>query len=158
MCPPHLWLFGKLHENRLPIHLLIQQNLPPRISNESDPMSSRYLHISAPSVRFKAWSWLQCPLPGCQNKQCTAALCQPLNSASSQISSSPTPQKKEDASMTSLTQLSSSESMIDFSAQWPGLVPSVSIAYCDAKNSLKKPFPSFNEQTLLENVPQRTEK
>lgn len=42
-----------------------------------------------------------------------------------------------------LTQLSSSESMIDFSAQWPGLAPSVPIAYCDAKNSLKKPLPSL---------------
>lgn len=33
--------------------------------------------------------------------------------------------------------------MIDFSAQWPGLAPSVPIAYCDAKNSLKKSLPSL---------------
>lgn len=33
--------------------------------------------------------------------------------------------------------------MIDFSAQWPGLAPSVPIAYCDAKNSLQKSLPSL---------------
>lgn len=33
--------------------------------------------------------------------------------------------------------------MIDLSAQWPGLAPSVPIDYCDAKNSLKKPLPSL---------------
>lgn len=33
--------------------------------------------------------------------------------------------------------------MIDLSAQWPGLAPSVPIDYCDAKNSLTKPLPSL---------------